>query len=111
MAAHIAEFKAKRGQHRAQTRARARTDKSRGQLRSITSEMLDIALEVVRAEELFTGNARDMIARGRFALEIRAAVLDSMANAPNDTVQTERPELLERVKNATASARAKLRAV
>lgn len=104
--AWIQEHKLRTGQAKSKTRAKARTLKSRAQLQELAAEMLDVAISVARDKDMFT-SPRDMIAQAKLALEVRAAILDSVANAPKDTARADRPELLARVKERTAGAEAK----
>jgi hypothetical protein len=59
---------------------------------------------------MWSGSASDLAKHTRLCLEIRAAVVEAKASAGGDETQADRPELLDRVRKATASA-AKLRVV
>jgi transposase-like protein len=105
----VAEYKTSVGKSKKQLAAKAKR-KAKAELDAIDVEMLDLALANVRDTVQWAGSASDLAKHTRLCLEIRAAVVEAKASAGGDETQADRPELLDRVRKATASA-AKLRVV
>ena len=102
--AWLAELRAERGESRERVRNQARTERTRDEHRAVASQMLDVMLEALERMGEVAQSVSDHAKRGRLALDIRTAVIDTMALAPEVVRDEGRPELLKRVLAATASA-------
>ena len=106
----VAEMKLRRGAttgRRVEARAKARTQ---AEIAALADEMLQRAIDTVRDDGQFV-TPREKIAQAKLAIEVHNVLIERVAAAPKDKPTLGRPELLERVKEATKSASRRLRVV
>lgn len=102
----IAELRAERGETRRAVRAQATPELTRDEHREVATHALREALEALERMREVAHSAADIARFVKLQLELRSHVMDTMALAPEAQRQDARPELLERVRAATASAEA-----
>ena len=108
--AWLVEYRASVGQSKAQKATKKRRKRSRADCDREADALLDLALANLQDVVLWSGSASDKAKHTRLCLEVRDAFLAAGQLAGGDAEVVDRPELLERVRKATASA-AKLRVV
>ena len=99
----LVEARTSVGKSAKQVKAKKR---ARGDYEAEAERMLTLAIANVDDDVMWKGSASDMAKHTRLCLEVRDACIAAAELASGDSTQADRPELLERMRKATAGAAA-----